>query len=263
MNKALTALALLLLASPSLAYEYKLQFTPPSGARGVNVVGYALSDTGVSGLIHYSLVHCSSGRGAHCITTQYDFTGSWDFLGNPTGGTAGAPVAPAPLSVDGTRTVYANDGIHITGSDSAIAGVDKGFVITPSSHYTWQTPNNQYAVIPDAPYTFSASLSSDGDFDLNIADVVVSVANSGALGNAQGAVSITANGCGPSVAPGASCTLTVTYDPTPIRCTPSAQGLVYTTVTLTLATDAGANVDFTQRYTVTGVPYCDAEDNSD
>jgi len=53
------------------------------------------------------------------------------------------------------------------------------------------------------------------------------------------------------------CAYVVTYDPTTIQCTPSTQGLVYTTITLTLATDAGENFDFTQIYTVTGVPVCD------
>jgi hypothetical protein len=33
--------------------------------------------------------------------------------------------------------------------------------------------------------------------------------------------------------------------------------LIYTTVTLTLATDAAQSFDFTQVYTVTGVPVCD------
>ncbi len=154
MKKVLVTLALMLFGTAD-AYEYRLQFTPPPGARGVNVVGYAFTDAGgVSGLIHYALVRCSSGRGAHCITTQYDYSATWDLFGNPTGSVAGAPTAPAPLYVDGTRTVYADNGTNQTGSDSAIAGVDKGFVITPSSHYAWQSPNGQLYVIPDSPYTF-------------------------------------------------------------------------------------------------------------
>jgi hypothetical protein len=70
-------------------------------------------------------------------------------------------------------------------------------------------------------------------------------------------VSISSDGCGPSVSPGASCAYVVTYDPTTIQCTPSTQGLIYTTITLTLTTDAAQNFDFTQIYTVTGVPVCD------
>jgi len=259
MKKVVAAIASMLFGT-AYGYEYTLQFAPPPGARGINVVGYALTDAGgVSGLIHYAVTRCSSGRGAHCTTTQYDYTGTWDLFGNPTGTVAGAPTAPAPLYVDGTRTVYADNGTNKTGSDSAISGVDKAFVITPSSHYTWQSPNGQLYVIPDAPYTFSASLLSNGDFDLNVAQVTVSAAPSGSLGGVpnQGAVSISSDGCGASVAPGASCAYLVTYDPTTIRCTPSTQGLIYTTVTLTLATDAGQNFDFTQVYTVTGVPVCD------
>ncbi len=259
MTKVLLALVLMSFGTAH-AFEYTLHFTPPPGARGINVVGYELTaDGGVSGLVHYALVRCSSGRGAHCITTQYDFTATWDLFGNPTGLVAGAPTAPAPLYVDGTRTVYADNGTNQTGSDSAIPGAVKGFVITPSSHYSWQSPNGQLYVIPDAPYSFSAALLSDGDFSLHIAQSTVSAAPSGSLAGVpdQGTVSITSNGCGAVVAPGASCAYGVTYDPTTIRCTPSTQGLVYTHVTLTLTTDAGQNFDFTQTYTVTGVPVCD------
>jgi hypothetical protein len=259
MKKVLAAIALMLFGTAH-AYEYKLQFAPPPGAKGINIVGYAFTDTGgVSGLVHYAVTRCSSGRGAHCITTQYDFSATWDLFGNATGLVAGAPTAPAPLYVDGTQTVYADNGTNKTGSDSAIAGADKGFVITPSSHYSWQSPNGQLSVIPDSPYTFSASLLSDGDFNLNVAQATVSAAPSGYLAGVpnQGAISITSDGCGPSVSPGASCAYVVTYDPTTIQCTPSTQGLIYTTITLTLATDAGQSFDFTQIYTVTGVPVCD------
>jgi len=39
------------------------------------VVGNAFTDAGgVSGLVHYALTRCSGGRGAHCITTQYDYS---------------------------------------------------------------------------------------------------------------------------------------------------------------------------------------------
>src|SRR5712664_109486 len=92
MKKVLVALVLMLFGTAH-AYEYKLQFAPPPGARGINVVGYALADGGgVSGLVHYAITRCSSGRGAHCITTQYDFSATWDLFGNPTGsGAVGAP----------------------------------------------------------------------------------------------------------------------------------------------------------------------------
>jgi hypothetical protein len=258
--KKFLAILVLLLSGTAQAYEYTLQFTPPSGAKSVTVVGYTIDPTtGVTGLVHYALTHCSSGRGARCITTQYDYTGTWDLFGHNTGLTTGAPTAPDPLYVDGTQTVFADNGTNKTGADSAIPGLNKGFVITPSSHYNWQTASGQYFVIGDAPYGFSAVLASNGDFPLNIVDAEVSAAPTGALGGVpnQGAVSISSNGCGPTVAPGTSCTFGVTYDPTTIQCTPFIQGTLYTTVTLTLTTDAGQSFDFTQGYTVTGVPICD------
>lgn len=259
MKTALVAL-ILTLSGTAHAYEYTLQFNPPPGAKGITVVGYSLSaDGGVSGLVHYAITRCSSGRGARCTTTQYDYTATWDSFGHSTGLSAGAPVAPAPLYVDGTRTVYADNGMQKTGSDSAIVGADKGFVATPSSHYTWQSPGGQIQVIPDAPYTFSVSLLSDGDSSVNVSQAAVSVAPSGYLAGVpnQGTVSVTVDGCGLSVAPGTSCAYTITYDPTTIQCTGSTQGLAYTTLTLTLSTNAGQNSDFTQIYTVTGVPLCD------
>jgi hypothetical protein len=51
--------------------------------------------------------------------------------------------------------------------------------------------------------------------------------------------------------------VTISYDPTTITCTYSPYGYAYTGIDLALATDAGTNKDFTQRFTVTGVPICD------
>src|SRR5258708_28945580 len=104
MKKVLVALVLMLFGTAH-AYEYKLQFAPPPGARGINVVGYAFTDAGgVSGLVHYAITRRSSGRGAHCITTQYHYSATWDLFANPTGSVAAATTAPAPLYVDGTLT---------------------------------------------------------------------------------------------------------------------------------------------------------------
>src|SRR5258708_33882604 len=106
MKKVLVALVLMLFGTAH-AYEYKLQFAPPPGARGINVVGYALTDAGgVSGLVHYAITRCSSGRGAHCITTQYDYSATWHLFGNPTGSAAGAPPAPPPRTVKRPPPVY-------------------------------------------------------------------------------------------------------------------------------------------------------------
>ena len=43
----------------------------------------------------------------------------------------------------------------------------------------------------------------------------------------------------------------------PLMCTYSPYGYAYTGIDLALATDAGTNKDFTQRFTITGVPICD------
>jgi hypothetical protein len=51
--------------------------------------------------------------------------------------------------------------------------------------------------------------------------------------------------------------VTVSYNPTTIQCTGSPYGYAYTGIDLSLITDAGANTDFTQRFTITGAPICD------
>lgn len=261
MKKLFAALALLFASGTADAFEYTLQFPVLSAT----VVGYSFLDTGgVSGAASYSIRRCTSGRGARCITTHYDYTVTWDFFGNITSTVAGAPVVPAVLYVDGTKTVYADDYTHTTGADSALVGAHKGFVTTPSSHYEWQTPNGQSAVIPFAPYTFTASLLSDGDFDLNIAAVLADAAPNGTLTPVPGigTATVSANDCGNVVSPGVLCSISVTYDPTGIVCTPSPYGYAYIKITLPLMTDAPFNVGFTQVYTMTGVPYCDAEEFS-
>jgi hypothetical protein len=63
--------------------------------------------------------------------------------------------------------------------------------------------------------------------------------------------------CGSAVPTGTTCAVTISYDPTTIMCTYSPYGYAYTGIDLALATDAGANKDFTQRFTVTGVRICD------
>jgi len=51
--------------------------------------------------------------------------------------------------------------------------------------------------------------------------------------------------------------VTVSYDPTSIKCTGSPYGYAYTRIDLSLVTNAGATIDFTEGFTVTGVPICD------
>ncbi len=201
------------------------------------------------------LFHTSacSGRGCHVITTYHYNTCTWDLYGNLLSVAAGAPPAQSPLYTNGTEVVYAVSGSSTTGRDTG----GFGFVDTPAAHYSWQTPNGAYEVIPDAPYSVSATLVSDGDLPLNFGPASVVAQVSGTITPSPGKASISSNSCTGSLAPLLTCTVTVTYDPTTIACTPSPYGYAYTGIDLSLSTNSGTNPDFTQKYTVTGVPICD------
>ena len=144
--------------------------------------------------------------------TYYYNTCTWDLYGNLLSTIAGAPVQPAPLYTVGTETVYAS-GFSTTGHDSR----NFGFVATPSSHYSWQS-NGGYADISDAPYMVQATLTSDGDYVLNVSNAVVTPQIYGTVTPNAGNATITGNTC-QAVWPGATCTITVRYDPTAIMCT--------------------------------------------
>jgi len=158
------------------ANEYPLQFTPGAGYRGLVVAGYQLvansfGGSTVLGNCSYYTVRSGSGRGGgyRTITTHYDQTCTWDLYGNLLTVTPGAPVVPAPLSVNGTQTVYAANAQGVfTGSDSALPF--HGFVYTPGSHFSWLTPN-PYTVLSQTVYTVTATLKSDGDMPLSISSV--------------------------------------------------------------------------------------------
>ncbi|HYL60058.1 MAG TPA: hypothetical protein VEU51_14400 [Candidatus Acidoferrales bacterium] len=253
MKRILFTMIFLCVANVASAYEYHLQFTPQSGARNLSVVGYQFVGNNVLGNCSYSTTSACSGRGCHVITTYHYNTCTWDPYGNLVSMTPGAPTAPAPLYTTGTEIVYAVNGSSTTGKDTR----NFGFVATPSSHYTWQTLNGGYAVIPYAPYSVAATLISDGDLDLHFAGARVVAQIFGTITPASGTATVSANTCVGALPPGSTCTATVTYDPTSITCTGSPYGYAYTGIDLTLTTDAGANTDFTQRFTVTGIPICD------
>ena len=187
------------------------------------------------------------------MTVHHDNTCTWDPYGNLLSMTPGAPTAPAPLYQSGTEIVYATSGASTTGLDTR----NFGFVDTPSSHDTWQTPNGTYAAIPDAAYPITATLISDGDFDLSFAGATVGSQTFGTLTPTPGDATVADTTCQSAVPTGTTCTVTISYDPTTIMCTYSPYGYAYPGIDLALATDAGANKDFTQRFTVTGVPICD------
>ncbi len=236
------------------AYEYKLQFTPRGGAYGLAVAGYEFNGSAVVGDCSYYTVTVGSGRGAHGTKTYHYNTCSWDLFGNLISLTpvSSAPVAPQPISHTGTEIVYAVSGTSSTGQDTR----GFGFVSTPSSHYSWQTANGGYAVIPYAVYPITATLISDGDFPLDFDGATVAASGS-YYTPSPGTATVSATTCASSVPAGSTCSVTVSYNPTAIKCTGSPYGYGYTRIDLWLVTDAGANTDFTQAFTITGVPICD------
>jgi len=224
--------------------EYPLQFTPGAGYRGLVVAGYQLVANSfggytVLGNCSYYTVQSGSGRGGgyRTITTHHDQTCTWDLYGNLLTVIPGAPVVPAPLSVNGTQTVYAANAQGVfTGSDSALRF--GGFVYTPGSHFSWLTPN-PYTVLSQTVYTVTATLKSDGDMPLSISSVQASAL--------RGIVTVSSNTCTGQIPVGSTCAVTVTYDPTRLR---SATGLAYDTLDISVISDAGQFRDFVQSYTI-------------
>jgi hypothetical protein len=256
MKRIVLTLILFLLGShAAYAYEYKLQFTPQGGAYGLVVAGYQFNSETVVGDCSYYTATPGSGRGGRGTKTYHYNTCSWDFFGNLISLTpvSSAPVAPQPISHTGTEIVYAISGTSSTGHDTR----GFGFVSTPSSHYAWQTVNGGYAVIPYAVYTITATLISDGDFPLDFDGATVASSISGYITPSAGTATVSATTCADSVPVGSTCSVTISYDPTTIKCTSDAYGYAYTKIDLSLVTDAGANSDFTQGFTITGVPMCD------
>jgi hypothetical protein len=232
-----------------------LQFTPNAGANGLVVAGYQFSGNTVVGNCSYYVATAGSGKGGRGTITYHYNTCTWDLYGNLISMTplSSAPVAPAPLSQNGTETVYAVNGASTTGRDTR----GFGFVDTPAPHYSWQTVNGSYAVIPYAVYTVTATLISDGDVPLEYAGATVTPSVFGFYTPTPGTATISATTCGSSVAVGTTCSITVSYNPRTIKCTGSPYGYAYTGLTLVPVTNSEGNTDFTIRFTVTGVPVCD------
>ena len=234
----LLACCCLAVAPAAGAYQYPLQFTPHAGATGLVVAGYAIHRGTVVGDCSYHIVHVGSGRGGRGSTTYYPQTCSWDLRGKLLGVAPGAPAVPAPLYTRGTQTVYAlaANGAF-TGSDTKLAY--RGFVDTPDSHYSWLS-SNANAPIQPAPYTFTATLTSDGDVPLHVSSVTVSAVHAPAVVNGT-----TCNG---QIAVGSSCSITVTYDPSGLCSPPS--GLVHDRLVVSVTSDAGQANDMIQSYTI-------------
>lgn len=240
---ALAVVSALGLSQAASGYEYPLQFTPNSGARGLVVAGYAFAPTGVTGNCSYYTQHSGSGRGGgyKTVKTYFNQTCSWDKYGNLLSVTPGAPVVPTPLTTRGTETIYAvAPGNKYTGSDSA--GGLHGFVFTYSAHYSWTTPATPL-VLPQAPYQVTATLVSDGDYALVVAKVTASAL--------LGKVTILSNSCKGKIPVATTCSVVVNYDPTAIISNGDvANPLAYDTLRIGLVASAGVAPDFEQSYTI-------------
>jgi hypothetical protein len=243
---------IVLCAQAAYGYEYRLQFTPAGGYQGLVVAGYEFNGETVVGNCSYYVTTSGGGRGAHVVRTNHYSTCVWDVYGNLISMTPGAPAVPLPLSQTGTEVVYAVSGSSSTGHDTR----GFGFVNTPAAHYSWQTMSSS-AVIPYTAYTITATLISDGDLALQFDGAKVLAEISGTITPSPGTAKIAATTCKSELAVGATCSVTVFYNPTTIKCTPSPYGYAYTKIDLSLVTDAGAVADFTETFTVTGVPICD------
>ena len=237
----ITALAIVSATVAAQAFEYPLQFTPNPGYRGLVVAGYAFSNGTVIGNCSYYTVHSGSGRGGgyRQFYTYFNQTCTWDLLGNLLGIAPGEPTPPPPLYTNGTQTVYAEDANgDVTGADSALLPY-AGFVNTLGSHYTWLT-SNAYETLQQQVYTFQLQLQSDGDTPLNVSSVDASAL--------AAKVKVTGTTCSGPIAVGATCTITVTYNPKKLR---SPTGLAYDTLTVGVVSDAGQADNFVQSYTIT------------
>ncbi len=235
----LLALCGMAFAHAASAYEYPLQFTPPAGAVGIVVAGYDFNGDTVTGDCSYHTVHGGSGRGGgyKSITTYYNQTCTWDLYGNLLSTVVGAPTIPAPLAKRGTKTIYAiNARDGRAGTDSALPL--GGFVGTIGPHYSWHT-SNAHLDLPQARFTFTLHLRSDGEMPL----IVGNVSATSLIAKAT----VRKTTCIATIAPPKGCAITVVYDPTSLM---SPTGLAYDTLTVAVTSNAGQANDFVRSYTI-------------
>ncbi len=227
-------------ARVAAANEYPLQFTPNPGFRGLVVAGYKFAGSTVIGNCSYYTLSSGSGRGAgyHSTLTNYDQTCTWDLYGNLLSIAQGAPAVPAPIAYQGTETIYAAtpDGSSFTGTDSKLPS--GGFVDTPGPHYSW-VAGHVFEVIGQGVLTLNAKLESDGAQPLSISAVEPSAAH--------GMTSLISTTCSGEIAVGATCTVTVSYDPTQI-CSTSRLG--YDTMSIGVTSNTGQALDFVQSFVI-------------
>lgn len=257
-------LGAMLLPCTLRAYEYKLQYIPPPPPQccqfALKVIGTQLNADGtIGGDISFYNRACS---GRYCGAAVYYYaTGIWDSLGNLISSTTPTttPNAVPPVLYtqsnprgQGTESVYAANGPAVAGFDNQYGY--GGFVQYPASHFTW-IGTGEYLTIPRTPpSSFTVQFTSDGDLPLNITSVVSQVVASGYYTNGTGTVTGITGDClnGP-VAPGTTCTLTVTFDPSTIISTGSPYGYAYNNLFLNLASDAGNLLkEWEVRFTISG-----------
>jgi hypothetical protein len=231
-------------ADAAQAYEYPLLYTPVGNYKDLVVAGYqiTLSRT-IIGNCSYVAIRSGSGRDPRTTYIPTPQTCTWDRFGHLLGTVAGAPIVPSPLSTEGTETIYAQKSKHFyTGTNSALT--DGGFVFFYGEHYEWLT-SNAYMVLPYQPYTFTVSLTSNGDIPLTVSKINAKTSLTAT------SVTVDSTTClsGP-VAVGTSCDITVTYD---FHKLSSPSGLAYDGVTIHLVPETGEGgftTDFAQRYTL-------------
>lgn len=224
---------------PAGAYEYTLQYTPNSGARGLVVAGYAFSGDSVVGNCSYYTVSSGSGRGGgyHSTKTYYNQTCTWSLFGNLLSVVPGSPTAPAPLSTSGGVTVYAENAEgDTTGVDTARGNV--GFVNTPSAQYEWVTPSSIQFLSGQKPLNLLLTLTNAGDRPLGITGFDPSA------GLAKASVRWTTCTKHP-IKTGATCNIDILYDTRGISRGDNPY-TAYDTLTVGVVSNSGQAPDFTE-----------------
>lgn len=222
-------------ASPAHAFEYPLQYTVVGNYEDLVVAGYGFDTAGhVTGNCSYTRITHGSGRGGKTTYTPVPQTCTWDVHGVLLSTASGAPVAPTPIEVLGTETIYAMPSADLyAGYDSALG---TGFVFHAEGHYTWLT-SNAHVVIPRGPYYFNVQVAIDGEKPVNVTAVKVKKVLTGAIFRLQSTT------CLGLQSPGSNCTISLGYDAERL-CAPS--GLVYDTLTVHLSSDASLTHDWVQ-----------------
>lgn len=230
--------AVMALSSAAQAFEYPLSFTPVGNYKDLVVAGYKFVKKTIVGNCSYTAIRSGSGRDPRTSYIPTPATCTWDLYGALISSVAGAPAIPTPVATSGTETIYAKKGKKLyTGTDSALS--QGGFVFNYGSHYVWLT-SNAYMVLPQQPYTFTATLSSNGDIPLTVKSVKATTSLTATT------VTIDSTTCNGAIPAGGTCDVTVTYNDAGLT---SPTGLAYDGVTIHVVSDAGVTDDFVQRYT--------------